>query len=872
MKVLLSPRLWLALVSAAAVTWIVWQDLGRTSPGPVSTVHAAHPGIAAGESCDACHGGWFQSLKSACLDCHEAIAGQFDSGRGLHAELGPKVAACGACHREHLGPEHPLVDDAAFVLSGFPGGIASYDHRNLDFSLEGRHASLRCADCHPNADKAVLAEGERRFLGATQDCTACHDDPHEGRMTGTCSSCHGQEHPFAEVAAFEHDPRFPLEEAHAGKDCLDCHQKGTPHSVEGLSAFQGEPPRWRACAECHESPHREAFVAGNAALAGLESAAGCVTCHPTSHDSWRDPRIRLEPEQHAASGFPLEAPHAGLACADCHPAEAGDFHERYPGRLPSACEACHADPHGGQFEEGPFAGKGCLACHEPHAWQPPDFGAEKHALASFALHGAHLEVACEDCHPVPADDPAGVRRFRGVPGRCEECHEDAHRGSFDGRSLPEDPEGTCAVCHLTDAFHLYREEVFDHGRWTGFVLHGAHERTDCESCHPRAAEPDATGRRFGFVDEHFEGDPSRCATCHPDVHRGAFDAPGLPAEMAGREGCARCHGDEEFRTLVAAFDHEIWTGFELAGAHEEAECTACHRPGPASAVLDRRLGFVEEHYPGDPSKCVTCHADVHRGAFARAPAAGGSPPDCNRCHSVAAFAPPEIAFDHDTWTAFPLRGAHAQTACGDCHGPAPAEPAGRSFGFATDRYRGSWSRCETCHRDPHAGGFVRRPAAGPGGESGCAACHRETSFRDLKLRSFHHGEWTGFELDGAHAEAACSACHPALPGRDPRTGRRTARARGTDCASCHADPHAGQFARAGRTDCTSCHRTGPDFHALDFDHDRDSRFPLDEVHASLDCSACHRPWPVGGGREVVRYKPLGTRCQDCHAAGAALER
>jgi hypothetical protein len=49
-----------------------------------------------------------------------------------------------------------------------------------------------------------------------------------------------------------------------------------------------------------------------------------------------------------------------------------------------------------------------------------------------------------------------------------------------------------------------------------------------------------------------------------------------------------------------------------------------------------------------------------------------------------------------------------------------------------------------------------------------------------------------------------------------------------------------------------------------FDHDRDSRFALGAQHARIDCGACHKPYALTNGDEVVRYKPLPTECADCH--------
>jgi hypothetical protein len=122
-----------------------------------------------------------------------------------------------------------------------------------------------------------------------------------------------------------------------------------------------------------------------------------------------------------------------------------------------------------------------------------------------------------------------------------------------------------------------------------------------------------------------------------------------------------------------------------------------------------------------------------------------------------------------------------------------------------------------------------------------------------------HGRWTGFALKGGHAALRCVQCH-VPPRGDGRTfGRAPSR-----CDQCHADPHAGQFRAQEATDCARCHDERA-FVPARFDHAEQSRFALDQQHARLACAACHRAVAAPGGGTVVRFKPLGTRCQDCHA-------
>jgi hypothetical protein len=66
--------------------------------------------------------------------------------------------------------------------------------------------------------------------------------------------------------------------------------------------------------------------------------------------------------------------------------------------------------------------------------------------------------------------------------------------------------------------------------------------------------------------------------------------------------------------------------------------------------------------------------------------------------------------------------------------------------------------------------------------------------------------------------------------------------------------------------CTDCHVEGDSFGELVFDHQRHSRFPLDRDHEKLACAACHKPQRLSDGITAIRYKPLGTKCGDCHVA------
>lgn len=703
------------------------------NPGALSIAHAAD--LSSPSDCNACHGNGSTSMRSACARCHHEIEEQLVQGRGLHGTT-KGSDACALCHSEHKGSELNLVGERAFLLAGVDR--ERYDHRHVAFELDGRHLELNCRACHPNAEADIRPDDEPRFLGLSQDCSNCHDDPHEGRFTRSCAECHGQSKPFAAVASFAHTMEFPLEGGHAHVDCARCHEPGSPWALERVGGFD-PPPTIRSCSACHSHSHGERFLDGIADELSVSAEATCAHCHTAKESTFS--YAGLTAELHAAGGFPLTEPHARLECASCH--EHGYKAVDIP-RKAQDCAACHDDPHERQFLADDETPRRCVECHALENFAPHQFDLELHARTAFPLLGAHATTDCHACHSMPAEQP---RRFAGTSTSCASCHVDAHFGRF-GESAD------CARCHRSQSFREHAQTHFDHERDAGFALLGAHAGLQCAGCHDEPVTAPAV-RELGRAPQHTNGSLA-CATCHTDVHGGRF-----AVDSVGRAtDCATCHVETDFRDVAPErFDHGAWTSFVLEGAHRTAACVTCH---PRSLERpERHLGPAL----GDAShRCASCHEDVHSGQFASAD-------DCGLCHGTETFAPLEKPFDH--------------------------------------------------------------------------------------------GRWTDFSLEGAHAEVRCATCHPRFEPPDA-LGRGFMAAPGRDCTSCHVDPHADQFANAGFTDCSRCHAADASFEPSLFDHDRDSRFALDERHKQLECSACHLPWETGSGNVVIRYKPLGVECADCH--------
>jgi hypothetical protein len=528
-------KLGLAFCSIAAVSMLAVIDLERKSPGELTRVHGREEELAGKANCSACHGGWFTSMTDRAWSVTPRSRAQIEAREGLHGSLGKARARdCSTCHSEHHGAGFAIVNRQSFALAGSTDPL-KFDHRLVGFEMDGAHLELECARCHAHSDDVVLGRGARRFIGPDQECSTCHEDVHQGRMVVSCASCHGQT-TWDGLHSLGHERQLPLVGGHGDVACRTCHVEGSTHSLEALGAGATKTPA-RTCVDCHESPHALAFVAESARQAGRPTTTVCVTCHAAEHRSFRDEHLVLTPEQHAASGFTLDAPHDQVQCARCHAPEPAEFEARYPGRGADQCSACHADPHGGQFQVGPFAGGDCIACHDRLHFAPHAFTAELHQRAALPLSGKHAETECNECHKVAAEGEP--RLFHGTPNTCERCHQDAHEGFFDAAfaTLAPPKQGACAQCHDATSFAAVPAASFDHGRWTGFAVLGAHAQSGCESCHVPAGEPDERGRTFGRVSAHF-GPFRGCVTCHQDPHGGQFDGDLLPRELEGRADCA----------------------------------------------------------------------------------------------------------------------------------------------------------------------------------------------------------------------------------------------------------------------------------------------------------------------------------------------
>ncbi len=422
----------------------------------------------------------------------------------------------------------------------------------------------------------------------------------------------------------------------------------------------------------------------------------------------------------------------------------------------------------------------------------------------------------------------------------------------------------CSMCHSARAWKPAQiGKKFDHEKYGGIPLTGAHSTVKCTKCHTSLDFSTASGA---------------CVDCHSDVHNGELGT-----------DCAQCHGTKSFNDRNDQINMHRLTRFPLEGAHQTLDCDLCHKASAPGSMV-----FVNT-----PTECESCHMQDYAATTAPNHESAGFSHQCESCHNELAWS--RVRFDHAE-TSFPLTGAHAalqcdrchegnvftglSTACVSCHQTdfdGTTDPNHATAGFSTDCevchstttwqganfnhsatnfpltgahsavqcdqchtggvYTGLSTACVSCHQTDYDG--TNDPAhAAAGFPTDCEACHSTTTWQGAV---FNHSE-TNFPLTGAHVAVTCDQCHAG----GVYSGLSTA------CISCHQTDYDGTtdpaHAAAGfPTDCEACHTTTR-WQGAVFNHSA-TNFPLTGAHLAATCDQCH----AGGV-----YSGLSTACISCH--------
>jgi len=490
-------------------------------------------------TCAECHAAGFRGTSSACISCHQKDYQATTNPN--HVALGYSTD-CRSCH----------------TTQDWRGQAVDHSF----FPLVGAHASAGCNACHGNGV----------FRGTPRDCFSCHQqdftsvtNPNHvaGKFSHTCTQCHTTN--VWKPSTFDHNrTAFALVGAHQAVDCARCHANGM---------FAGTP---KDCFSCHQQDFTSVtnpnHVAGN-------YSHDCLVCHNSS--AWRPATF-----DHNRTTFPLVGAHQTVDCARCH------ANGQYTG-TPKDCFSCHQTDFQNTTNPNHVAGNyshDCQSCHSNVAWQPATFD---HNRTRFSLAGAHLAVACNQCHV--------NNQYTGTPMDCYSCHQNDFQLTTNPNHIAADFSRTCTDCHTVNA---WKPSTFDHNT-TRFPLLGAHVATACGQCH---------------VNNRFAGTPTDCYSCH----QSDFQRPTNPNHVTLNfaHDCTMCHTLNAW--LPATFDHDGQYFRIYSGKHRGKwqTCATCHVNAANYKVFE--CIFCHEHdktkmddkhrnrpdYQYNSQACYNCHPRV----------------------------------------------------------------------------------------------------------------------------------------------------------------------------------------------------------------------------------------------------------------------
>jgi hypothetical protein len=305
-------------------------------------------------------------VGTACSDCHAKAR--------TPADFKSAPTDCFACHAKDDTHKGGLGKDCASCHQASGWKPATFDHNLSTFKLEGKHADVKCADCHIN----------NVFKGTATACFACHqkDDEHKGSFGQDCGLCHNSN--GWDKTTFDHNKSaFKLEGKHSDVECEKCHIN---------NVFKGTAT---ACFACHQKDdtHKGSF------------GQDCSACHKAT--GWKPATF-----DHNLSAFKLEGAHANVACEKCH------INNVFKGTS-TQCASCHTDP---AFHAGMFTGTACSDCHSVSSWSPAKYNGP-HPIISNEDGGQgvnHGGRGCRSCHTVNLSSAT-----------CTECHKGGNPGGGD---------------------------------------------------------------------------------------------------------------------------------------------------------------------------------------------------------------------------------------------------------------------------------------------------------------------------------------------------------------------------------------------------------------------------------------------------------
>lgn len=330
-------------------------------------------------------------------------------------------------------------------------------------------------------------------------------EEYEPITSADCITCHEKS---------KHDTDFNEDlahSAHAGFDCLDCHQDRAtnPHQAD-----EGFVVGCQGCRACHEEQSEQYQAHGRESIGGCEDVPTCADCHG-DHDV-------LPSSVKNSKTHPVNMPQT---CGKCH--EDLEITTKYEILIDHPIQIYETSVHGQASKGGIYVAATCNDCHST--------GETAHKIFSpghpdSTINHFNIPRTCGKCHKAVEQD-----FFEGIHGQlvlrgetdapvCTQCHGEHGILSSDD---PESPvsstkvaEMTCSPCH--ESISLTEKYGLTAGRYASFIdsYHGLKSKAgdvhvaNCASCH-------GVHRILSSKDETSTIHPNNlqdtCGECHPGI-------------------------------------------------------------------------------------------------------------------------------------------------------------------------------------------------------------------------------------------------------------------------------------------------------------------------------------------------------------------
>jgi hypothetical protein len=345
-------------------------------------------------------------ISVKCQQCHKIIKDDKYADNPTYLNFSIKKSnSCMDCHKDVHNHRFGKNCTKCHNTTGWSNyNKNGFDHSKTKYPLRGKHAFLRCEQCH-RAGKPMKIIQSQKWMD-------CHRDEHQGQFSqraqkGACEECHSVAgfSPSKFTLDMHQECAYPLKGSHLAVPCLECHK--TQAKATHKNKFIPFRFNNTQCITCHEDIH-------HGQVEKIVQNSGCEGCH--SIESWRTVYF-----DHNKTGFSLESKHKQATCRQCHFQEtalkSAQWH--FEG-LSKECSSCHKDIHQGQFSRQNQP-TDCGRCHSPLDWLADRFNHEKDSF--FSLQGAHKFVACDKCHKVGQVNGKQVTIYKPLDKRCESCHK-----------------------------------------------------------------------------------------------------------------------------------------------------------------------------------------------------------------------------------------------------------------------------------------------------------------------------------------------------------------------------------------------------------------------------------------------------------------